>query len=616
MLDRVADDGTISGGFNLLLNPFVLLGIAPTATAPDVNRAYEDAVEHGTIEADALRRAQHVLLAPRLRIDAEVGGLLDVASPLVTQLITQLRTDTNRKSVDELIAQLPALPKTNVLTHLAARSSVDALQLFEIIEAQACIVPAIVHDTIRNARKRAGTTPIELNQVAKALSRLEDQQIKAIVVRLVEENNYASTFTEFVRRVVATGSALLSSKLATFVRAYSKAALPELSRRRERVITICNSVRDNPESDIAVKRLLRSLRQWNEIGEPVQIFESYLQREEPLAREIYEHVRELGAWLNNKKSLSETAHTITLACADIFKALPRAANEMRQYAEIYAGNISIHRTKAGIRREIETNATDGNWAKAIALLENLITAENDLTKADALRKMRDDYNGHLTQSIKSQAEESAQARISADIDAERKAKEEAQRAYRGAAGQREKVGAVETGPWGARPHVRPDHDQRRSSPRRLVAPLLIFILFGGFIFFIMMLPPRTQTFSKPPESQLSSSSMSSTFTLTRALVSKDIDSAGQLIGTAATFRGPTTSVVGYASWKNGRPNLDAITLTLSGSDRQRPCRRLVITYASGNIWCKWNDIRPGDYKIEFRLNELAHKEVSFIVTNR
>lgn len=644
MLDRVADASTGGGGFNLLLNPFILLGIPPTATAKDVNDAYEGAVEHGTIEADVLRNAQHVLINPRLRIDAEVSGLLDVAPPLAADLIANLRTDADRESLTELIAQLPTLPKTNALAHLAVRSGADATQLFELIEAQARIITAVVCDAIIDTRKRAQTISVKFDQVTNALSRLEDQQINAVVQRLVAENNYAIKFAEFVQRVVTTGNDPLISKLAIFVRAYGKAALPDLSRRRERVITICNSVRDNPESNIESKRLLRSLRQWNEIGEPIQLFNSYLQRDEPLAREIYEHVRELCVWLNNDKSLSETAHTITSECADIFKALPRALDEMHRRLEIYVANIPIHRAQADTRRDIQTSAAMGDWTRAIALLEGLIANELNISRADKFRKLRDEYSAFLEES-KRKADEAAKTNISIHVDVEQKSKEAARQAYRGAAGQRENIGANDNphahvdpivaaikanqkakeeaqkayrGAAGhrekvAQPRGGLEHSQPRGGFRWLGNLLILVVIFGGFIVFIMSLSPKPQSISNPSGPQLSSSS-NPTFTLTRALVGSSINSGGQLVGVGTTFRGPYASVVGYASWTNGRADYDAITLTLKSRIFEQSCTRFVVRSSTGNVWCKWSVSTPDNYKIEISINNQVHQTIPFKVT--
>src|SRR5258705_6188886 len=83
-------EGRSTSGFDLLANPFVLLSISPTATAQEIKQAHEDAVEDGIAPVDVLQRALQQLLTPKLRIEAEVGGLLDVHSHLANQVIAKL----------------------------------------------------------------------------------------------------------------------------------------------------------------------------------------------------------------------------------------------------------------------------------------------------------------------------------------------------------------------------------------------------------------------------------------------------------------------------------------------------------------------------------------------
>src|SRR5258705_144672 len=110
-----------SGGFSLLSNPFVLLGVSPHATAQNIKNQFEDAAEDGIARIDILQRAQQELLTPRLRVNAEVGGLIDVSPNVTSQLISRLRAGASRATLTELIATLHALPKSNVLAHLATQ---------------------------------------------------------------------------------------------------------------------------------------------------------------------------------------------------------------------------------------------------------------------------------------------------------------------------------------------------------------------------------------------------------------------------------------------------------------------------------------------------------------
>src|SRR5262245_37713576 len=100
MLDRVA---AVEGGrarFGLLLNPFTLLGLPLTATAQDINRAYEEIVETNAIAIDLLQRCRQILLTPRLRIDAELGGLLDIAPALAAQITGKLKAGAGGEELD------------------------------------------------------------------------------------------------------------------------------------------------------------------------------------------------------------------------------------------------------------------------------------------------------------------------------------------------------------------------------------------------------------------------------------------------------------------------------------------------------------------------------------
>ena len=86
----------------------------------------------------------------------------------------------------------------------------------------------------------------------------------------------------------------------------------------------CDAIRIDPNDQIAVDQIAESLRHWNEIGQPLQLFESHMHREDALARDLYFHVRELCLWLANDKGQFAVAQKITRTCADIFKQFPRA----------------------------------------------------------------------------------------------------------------------------------------------------------------------------------------------------------------------------------------------------------------------------------------------------
>jgi uncharacterized membrane protein (UPF0127 family) len=329
----IAASAHANSRFNLLLNPFVLLGLAPSATVQSIKQAYEDALEDGIASADDLQRAQQLLLTPRLRVDAEIGGLLDVAPDLAKQVIAQLKRGATKKELKDHLISLHALPRSNVLTHLGSASPMGAADLIQLLEAQETISVGSVYDIINEVRAEAGSGKIDRAAVTDALSRLEERQTKAVIDTLVSDPAFAATFTSFVKHVLANEDRSLLAKLDTHVRAYNQAASPELSRRREMVIAACDAVRKDPKNRKAVDQIASALRSWNEIEQPLQLFEAHMNREEPQARDLYINVRDLCIWLANEKSEYETAKDITQACADVFSNLPRSLGQMQEESE-------------------------------------------------------------------------------------------------------------------------------------------------------------------------------------------------------------------------------------------------------------------------------------------
>jgi hypothetical protein len=334
--DRPGGALTTANGFSLLSNPFVLLRVTPSSTAVEIKQAYEDAVEDEIAPADVLQRAQQSLLTPKLRIDAEVGGFPDVRPELASRIVVKLEQSACRKELEHEFVSLHALPKSNVLAHLGSQAPLNAPALLELLQAQATIAIGSACDAVIEARELAGVGRVDREAVAEALARLEARQIRGVVNALAGTSTFVATFSAFVKRVLASEDSSLIHKLDPYVRAYNNAAASELSLRREKVVTACDALRNDLKNERAIAQIADALRRWSEFGEPLQLFESHMHREDAQARELYLHVRDLCIWLANEKEQFDTARKITLACAEVFKELPRAIGQMTEESELLA----------------------------------------------------------------------------------------------------------------------------------------------------------------------------------------------------------------------------------------------------------------------------------------
>jgi uncharacterized membrane protein (UPF0127 family)/tetratricopeptide (TPR) repeat protein len=318
------------GDVNLLENPFVILGVSPTATSQDVKYAYEDALEDGVESEEVLLRSQQTLLTPRLRIDAEVSGFLDIDPGLASSIVAAVRAGKDLDGLSVEALRIHALPKSNLIAHFGSAQVLGEIHLLELIEAQATVAPGSACDAINDNRESAGGGKVDREAVTQALARLEERQIRATVGTICLHQDSWKSFGNFVDKVIATGDDLKITKLDGYVQAFVKGTSAERSRRSEAVISACEAVRNNSKDDRALAQLTTSLEDWNASLTPAQAFESYMHREDTTTREMYDRVRELMLSLANDKNEFETAGKIVAICLGVFEDLPRAVEQLRE----------------------------------------------------------------------------------------------------------------------------------------------------------------------------------------------------------------------------------------------------------------------------------------------
>jgi tetratricopeptide (TPR) repeat protein len=200
--DRVLAESSrapIEGGdFSVLKNPFVLLGLPPTATPAMVKEAYEDAVEDEVDDVDVLLRAQQTLLTPRLRIEAEVGGFLDIDPRLASQIVSDIRSGAPIDEISERVGKLHSLPRSNVIAHYGSAQPLEMEGLCDLIAAQAAVMPGAVCDAINDVREEIALGRVDRESVSEALSKLLDRQTKAVIERLGFSGGATHLFDHFV----------------------------------------------------------------------------------------------------------------------------------------------------------------------------------------------------------------------------------------------------------------------------------------------------------------------------------------------------------------------------------------------------------------------------------
>lgn len=137
--------------------------------------------------AEILRRRCHTsakLLTPRLRIEAEVGGFLDVHPSLAAEIVSDIRSGISIEEVGERLEKLHSLPRSNVIAHYGSARPLRLDGLCALIEAQTAVAPGAVCDAINDVRQEIALGRVDRECVAEALSRLLDRQTKAVIETL------------------------------------------------------------------------------------------------------------------------------------------------------------------------------------------------------------------------------------------------------------------------------------------------------------------------------------------------------------------------------------------------------------------------------------------------
>ncbi|UPK12187.1 tetratricopeptide repeat protein [Bradyrhizobium sp. 155] len=335
--DRVLSEklgGPVAGGdFNILKNPFVLLGLPPTAKPAGIKEAYEDAIEDEVDDADLLMRAQQTLLTPRLRTEAEVGGFLDVDPASAAQIVSDIRTGKSIGEIRGRLIRLHSLPRSNVIAHYGSARPLELDDLCHLIEVQAAVAPGGVCDAINDVRQEIGLGRVDRDTVAEALSKLLDRQTKAVIEALGFEDRSVAVFDQFVSKVASGADSATIFMLDVYVSMYRQTVASELSKRGEAVVALCEEIRKNPKPDGTYRELEKAIRFWFALLRPVQTYETHRQREDAVTREMYGKVRELALHLSNERCEFESAAKIVAVASRVFGHLPRAADQMADDAK-------------------------------------------------------------------------------------------------------------------------------------------------------------------------------------------------------------------------------------------------------------------------------------------
>ena len=376
---------------DILRNPFVLLGVEPTASNQDILDAAEERIDDDpSLEAE-LTSAKQLLLNPRIRIKSEISSFIDIPIEQGRYFIVKLRLAYDHNSIRAELGNLPPLSRCNLLTHLAIHSGADADLLTQFVNSRSSISLNTTIASLEAIRKLAGIIRPDPALVRDGLYHLGERQTRAIFGSYRQSQDAIDDTGACAARILLEPDDARTEALDNLLRGYRQRVNSDLARKRQDIDTASEKLRRDPQDARALDQLTQALRDWNRFGEPLQLLESYKGRDEPEARAIYESVRSLSVEIANQHSLREVSLAITRVSSEVFSRLPRAKVQLddeRELLERLVQDEIKSRERQVLQRSIVEYLKNNRYAEAIKSIKRLILLTESTEERNALYRLK------------------------------------------------------------------------------------------------------------------------------------------------------------------------------------------------------------------------------------
>jgi len=357
--------------FDLLGNPFHILGIEPSASFEQITKAYEDAVAKQPTRAPDLADARKTLLNTRHRTTAELSFLLDTKDGEAAIILDGLKNASSFQDIALVADNLAPLSRANLLAHVASHDPANADLLFALVDAHARIAPDAVYAKLQAERGKAGVAVPGRESVDEELQELLTTHCKAALVTYKTSKACAEAIAKCTTQVLTSADPNRIDALGRMVRAFEAIIVPDLSQFEREFESGALSIRARPKEIGLLDPIVASLRNWISLARPLVELEAYKGRDEERARRLFSELRGLSLEMANEHDSSELALSITRVAAEVFKLLPHATEQLMEDVPLLHGHApeaniiplqkwieEYHEDFGDLVKDLETRAFD------------------------------------------------------------------------------------------------------------------------------------------------------------------------------------------------------------------------------------------------------------------
>lgn len=320
-----------NGYVDLTSSAFYILKAGYDTDRSDIAELVEDAEFDEVFEPQEIQRAQQSLLAPNARLEQEIAWLPELSQAQTSSLLSLVVSD-DLEALIETSKHAPELAKANILAHFAGSGNVNEILFHALVAAWDEIDEANIHTFINENRQRAGFPRVEPEQLHNALMELEKQHARSAAVGIWSLDRPGAVMDRIVEAELRRHPS--SSFLEQFVRNYDTLSEPDLARISDEIDKVISEAeKANSDLEVLVTRASDLLVRWDDVNQPVQVYEQHQGHEEGRSKRIYEKLRTLCLDLANNRSEFTEARRLS-------EALLRTFPELESVAEVLKGDVA------------------------------------------------------------------------------------------------------------------------------------------------------------------------------------------------------------------------------------------------------------------------------------
>mgnify|MGYP005987663897 CR=1 FL=1 len=317
-----------SGYFDLTSNAFYILKTGYEDNRSDIAELVEEAEFDEVFDYQEIQRAQQSLMAPNARLDQEISWLPELSQAQTLNVLSLVASGDLMGLIDAS-KYVSEISKANLLAHFAGTGNVNDALLHALVSAWDEIDQENILNFINDNRLSAGFPSVERSQMRAALLELEKQHARSAAIGVWSLDCPGEVMDQIVEAELLRNPS--SSFLEQFVRSYDTLSEPDLARISDEIDKVISEAK-NADADLEeiVTRASDLLVRWDEVNQPVQVYEQHQGHEEGRSKRIYEKLRSLSLDLANNRSEFTEARRLSEALLQTFPELESVAEVLKE----------------------------------------------------------------------------------------------------------------------------------------------------------------------------------------------------------------------------------------------------------------------------------------------